>query len=283
MNDIRILMIESVGRCNSTCSYCPRGAGLLDDNSNQFISIETLQRALDLADPTLNRGIYLHHRGEPFLHPDLASVVRQVRTRGFNAYLSTNLISVTEQKVRTVLAAGLNELQMHFTAGLTRLDRDTLMARVHMVRKLNMQLRNNACKVEINYALKNQTQAEALEFLSGSPHFDETFAIYFYTPHDWPSLGKLNDRGIDFRQCNWWKERSCAILSNGDIVICCLDQWGHSKIANIWQINRIDLAHLIKRDICRGCVQHVEMDWLRRDAIEEPLWQKRRHQMDLWK
>ncbi len=277
---IRVLMIEATSQCNANCTYCPRGAGVLPTKPVEIISMETLERALHLAKFGDNTGLYLHHRGDPFLHPDLSEIISRVRAEKFFAYTSTNIIAVSEIRVREVLKAGINELQLHLTGGLTRKPLDVLLERVHMIRRLNWELRNNACKVEINYALVNESEADARKVLSASPWYDETFNIYFYKPHPWPRIGDGVDRGVDPSKCNWYKERSCAVLANGDVVICCLDQWGRSSTVNIWEIEKLAWPQLSKRDLCRSCTQHVEMDWLRRDAIEKPDWLIRRLSFD---
>ena len=279
---ITVLMIEAVGKCNSTCSYCPRGVGALGDDTNQIITMEILEKALDLASGGRNHAVYLHHRGEPFLHPKLDEVVRRVRARGFYAFLSTNLISATPKKVEAVLKAGINQIEMHYSAGLTRLPHALLLERVHQIRKLNWELRNFGCRIEMNFGLTDKDRESVIRELSADPHFDELLYVRWFQPHDWPSLTEIVDRGVDYRNCQWYKHRSCAILASGDIVICCLDQFSHSRTVNVMDIDRITWEHLADRRMCAGCTQHVEMDWLEEDAINMPAWLARKQRIDTW-
>ena len=209
---ITVLMIESVGKCNATCSYCPRGADLLAPDTDDFITLEILDKALDLAGSGRNHAVYLHHRGEPFLHPELPEIVRRVRQRGFYAFLSTNLISATPAKVERVLAAGINQIEMHYTAGLTRLPNDVLLKRIHDIRRLNWELRNFGCRLEMNFALTDKDRTAVMEELSREPYYDETFYVRWFEPHDWPSVQQVVDRGVDYRSCQWYRHRACAVL-----------------------------------------------------------------------
>ncbi|NEO28874.1 MAG: radical SAM protein [Symploca sp. SIO3C6] len=279
---ITVLMIEAVGKCNAICGYCPRGQGLLGPETNTYITMDLLDKALDLASSGSNHAIYLHHRGEPFLHPKLDEIIRRVREKGFYTFLSTNLISATPDKVKKVLTAGINQIEMHYSAGLTRLPHEVLLKRIHEIRKLNWELRNFGCRLEMNFSLFGETREIIMEELSRHTYYDETLYVRWFEPHDWPSLEKIIDRGVDYRDCHWYKHKACAILSNGDIVICCLDQFSHSCRTNIKDIDRIDWESLADRRMCQGCTQHVEMNWLEEDAIDMPLWLTRKQEIDTW-
>lgn len=284
---INVLMIESVGVCNSTCSYCPQGAGLLPKAKNEeiFICPTVLEKALKLAKNGNQKAIYLHHRGEPLLHPNIGYVVREVRKAGFFAYLSTNLISATDKKIDELLISGINQIEMHMTAGLTKLNDGEVLKRIHTFRKRNWELRNNGCKLEANYALgPDDTEESVRERLSKNSYYDENMYIRFYKPHDWPGLMKMQDLGVDPTKCEWYKTETCAILSNGDIVICCLDQKKYSKKVNIMDINEITFDHLSNRQICKGCIQQQwDMDWLKLEALNIPDYISRRQEIDTWK
>jgi LmbE family N-acetylglucosaminyl deacetylase len=276
-----IIMIEAVGRCNAACAYCPRGAGLISNDGSAPITEGTLGRALHLAKMGRARAIYLHHRGEPFLHPELEEVVRHVRGAGFGAYLSTNLIAATPTRIDRVLEAGLSQMEIHLSGGATVLPLEELMGRIHHARKSNWQLRNNSCRIEINYGLRGETREEVLSRLSCLPFYDETAEIRFYIPHDWPGLSGCVDRGINPEKCEWFKKRCCAVLSNGDLVICCLDQFRYSARMNVHSIDRIEDIYLSQRDICRGCLQYDwDMDWLEDDALGIPAWRRRGENRD---
>lgn len=285
-DNVNVIMIEAVGACNATCSYCPQGNGMIKiDKKDSLLSFDVLEKALLLAKMGKQRAIYLHHRGEPLIHPKIGKIINKVRDSGFNAYLSSNFISANERKIKEVLNNGLNQLEIHYTAGLTKRNHEDLLFKIHTARKLNWLLRNNGCKIEVNYALNNGEDESSVRKLmaSKSDYYDESMYIRFYRPHDWPSLNELKDKGIKPEDCEWFKTKSSAILCNGDLVICCLDQFGFSKKVNIMDIDKIQWDHLTNRKICEGCVQQSwDMDWLRDDAINEPEMISRRKKIDQW-
>lgn len=278
---INVIMIETVGICNATCKYCPQGAGMLArPNINEiYLAPRILEKALFLAKNGNQKAIYLHHRGEPLLHPEIAHIIRKVRKAGFLAYLSTNLIAATPDKIEEVLNAGVNEFEIHISASLTKISIDETLKRVHIVRKMNWTLRDNGCKIKTNYALQdNETEETVRTKLARSKYYDEDMPIKFYKPYDWPgimnkdgSLQITQDNTMKLEDCEWYKTKSCAILANGDLVICCLDQKGYSKKVNIMDIDMINFEHLSNREICKKCVLYKwDMEWLKRDALSIP-------------
>lgn len=271
---VNVLVIESVGYCNATCVYCPRGTGILKDRGRRsLIDERTLEKALSFAKLGKNAAIYLHLRGEPFLHPDLADVVKSVRKAGFLAYTATNMIVINEEKIKKVLLAGINELQLHLSAGLTKCKLDDLLYKVHQVRRLNWKLRNNGCRLELNYALQgSETKEQLFSVLSSSRYFDPSMDVSFFKPHDWPNMTKRKTGGLK-NGCAWRKENACAVLADGRVVICCLDQWGMSASTNINDVSELKIEHLSDVRICRGCTEFDRMEWLSDNAVSTPVVQ----------
>ncbi|MCB0410423.1 MAG: radical SAM protein [Flavobacteriales bacterium] len=273
-----IVIIETVGICNAHCKYCPQGAGLLSKPTGDiFISEKTLSKALELAKLGVNEVIYLHHRGEPFLHPNIGDIVRQVREAGFLACFSSNFACANSNKIKEVLLAGITQIEVHLSGGLTtKTPVDKIFKNILALFKLNKELRNNGCRIDINYALgENETNNSVIRKLSDSIYFDENMPIRFFEPHNWVSLFRMKDLSIDPKMCQWYKTNSCCVLSNGDIAICCLDQFGYSVINNIHQIEQIDQLMLTKRKICVGCSQYDWFDdWLPNEVLTTPNYLK---------
>lgn len=282
--NFNVIMIEVVGRCMATCNYCPQGSGVLPimDSKDSLITPEILDKALFLAKKGKQKIIFLHHRGEPFLHPDIDKIIVKIREAGFLACLSTNLIVATEEKLEKVLRAGLNQLEVHYSGGRTILSHNELLKKIHRLRKMNWSIRNNGCRIEINYALQDKESEELVrKEMSTCSYYDETMYIEFYKPHNWPGLMNKKDRGINPFDCEWYKTLSCSILCNGDIVICCLDQWAYSKKGNIMDIDEIGMELISERVICKGCLQHDWFNnWINEEILKIPNYLARRLNID---
>lgn len=266
-------MIETVAKCNAHCKYCPQGAGFVpSENNHFFITDEILDKALLLAKKGKQKIIYLHHRGEPLLHPTLDSVISKVRNAGFLACFSTNLIAGNELVFEKIFKAGINQLEIHYSGGLTVLSHDNLLQKIQCILQLNKSVRNNGCRIDINFALQeDETEDSIMKYITQSIYYNKEIKIRFYKPHNWISLAYKNDLGINPFDCQWYLTKSCAVLSNGDIVICCLDQFSYSKVANVMDLDEISMEHLSNRDICKGCVQFDWFnEWLRDEILKVP-------------
>lgn len=219
-----IIMVESVGICTGKCNYCPQGRGLLSKPKKNkiFITPTTLKRALEVARNGKQKAIYIHHRGEPLLHPHIGDVIHNIRLAGYFVYMSTNLTVATEEKMREILNAGINQIELHISGGLTKINMNEILKKIHLLRKLNWKIRNNGCYIESNYALKEgESQEDVIKTMEKSPYFEDNMYIRFYHPHDWPALVKLKNKGINPKMCKWYKTKCAAILCDGDVVICC--------------------------------------------------------------
>jgi MoaA/NifB/PqqE/SkfB family radical SAM enzyme len=98
--------IIPVRRCNLSCAYCNEY-----DNSSKPVPTETmLGRINRLGD--LGTTIITISGGEPLLHPELDTLIRQIRRRGIIAGMITNGYLLTADRIRGLNRAGLEHLQI---------------------------------------------------------------------------------------------------------------------------------------------------------------------------
>jgi MoaA/NifB/PqqE/SkfB family radical SAM enzyme len=98
--------IIPVRRCNLSCAYCNEY-----DNQSKPVPTETmLERINRLGD--LGTTIITISGGEPLLHPELDTLIRQIRRRGIIAGMITNGYLLTADRIRGLNRAGLEHLQI---------------------------------------------------------------------------------------------------------------------------------------------------------------------------
>src|SRR3974390_2253849 len=98
--------IIPVRRCNLSCAYCNEY-----DNHSKPVPTETmLGRINRLGD--LGTTIITISGGEPLLHPELDTLIRQIRRRGIIAGMITNGYLLTADRIRGLNRAGLEQLQI---------------------------------------------------------------------------------------------------------------------------------------------------------------------------
>lgn len=266
--------IEVTGRCNARCSYCPRGTGHAAPAGD--IAIDTFNRSLQLAKQGRSKAILLHGSGEPFLHPQLALLVRKTREAGYLAFLSTNLLACTQRNIREVLAAGINQIEVHFDAAAQQMSVQNIYEIIYYICRCNQRLRSNACRIEVNYAVsthKERLLAEkALRLLPSS------VTSRIYTPYDWHAfLATSSTTNYLWTDCWWYAHRGYVVHSNGDVVICCLDHYKFSKVHNVHEIDVVSDSSCANRSMCAQCpAMNWGRDWIQNDILSVSTDQRHR-------
>jgi MoaA/NifB/PqqE/SkfB family radical SAM enzyme len=95
-----------VRRCNLACKYCNEY-----DHTSAPVPIETMLRRVNrLAD--LGTSVITISGGEPLLHPELDTIIRQIRHRGMIAGLITNGYLLNAGRIQRLNSAGLDHMQI---------------------------------------------------------------------------------------------------------------------------------------------------------------------------
>lgn len=101
-----LAQIVPIRRCNLSCTYCNEF-----DKVSQPVPLPTMLRRIDkLAE--LGASIITFSGGEPTLHPELDTLIRQVRSNKAICTLITNGYFLTPDRIRRLNRAGLDYLQI---------------------------------------------------------------------------------------------------------------------------------------------------------------------------
>lgn len=103
------LSVEPTSLCNLRCPECPSGTGELT-RPNGFITLELFQSVIDQIEKDVPILI-LYFQGEPFLHPDIYTMINYARKKKMYVITSTNGHYFSEEKqARKLIESGLNSL-----------------------------------------------------------------------------------------------------------------------------------------------------------------------------
>ena len=101
------------------------------------------------------------------------------------------------------------------------------------------------------FELEHACEPEPERFRADFDRFDVVIPYYCPVPSaerdpGWPEQtraalaayvrrggGLVIIHGVDGRACRWFRHAGCAVTWRGDVVICCLDQFGHSRRVNV--------------------------------------------------
>ncbi len=95
MRKFRRIYIEITNVCNLKCNFCP-----VTNRKPEFMTTELFKRILyEIREYT--EYIYLHVKGEPFLHPEIDKILDISFEKGFKVNITTNgtLINNVRDKI----------------------------------------------------------------------------------------------------------------------------------------------------------------------------------------
>ena len=101
-----LVHIIPMRRCNLSCAYCNE----YDDVSKPVETEIMFQRIGQLA--ALGTSIITISGGEPLMHPELESIIAEIRRRGMLAGLITNGYLLSRKRIQSLNEAGLEHLQI---------------------------------------------------------------------------------------------------------------------------------------------------------------------------
>lgn len=104
------LYIEVTNVCNLDCIMCPTGLHVLG-RTKGHMKPELFRQVIDEMAPHV-KTTTLHIWGEPLLHPKLPELIRYAASKGIKVSTSTNATLLTEEKARTIIEAGLDEIYL---------------------------------------------------------------------------------------------------------------------------------------------------------------------------
>lgn len=240
------IYIEITNVCNLKCPFCPP-----HNREQRFMNFEEFKTILEKI-KVYSEYIYLHVKGEPLLHPDFDKIVKYAYKKGFKINLTTNGTLLEKHLSITKFLRQIN-ISLHATNS-----------------KEIIKTASNITDTIINFRIWNiDTNKEAVSLLENefNTNIDDTSKITLglnkylsqESLFEWPDISKeeIYEKGY----CHALKDQ-IAILVDGTVVPCCLDNNGDINLGNIFKQNLEDILSSSKT------IQIIE-GFKKRIAIEE--------------
>jgi len=104
-----IAVIDVTNTCNLRCPYCPTGARRNSGRERRFIDLSEIELLLkEAGDYIISANLY--NWGEPFLHPEIGSIVKSFHDRNIFTVISSNFSFRNNKALESVCDAGLDQL-----------------------------------------------------------------------------------------------------------------------------------------------------------------------------
>lgn len=236
MNKLYTFYVEITKNCNLSCPFCPSSNVCVNYN----MSFENFITVIDKIKPYI-KLLYLHVLGEPTLHPEFTRIIKYCKNEKIDIALTTNGTLLTEFKdllleddMFTKINISLQSLiQFNIKEQEEYLNKLISFLKEHSKKEskvpINLRLWND--KTDSNTIVLNDLILNKLEKYINCQNnvrlsTDDEFI--------WPSTS--HSMNNTYSGCLGGKKQ-LAILNNGDIVLCCLDYEGKTKLGNIFKDN----------------------------------------------
>ena len=231
------IYLEVTNICNLNCHFC-----IKNNRDNYFITIEDYKEILNKI-KKYTKYLYLHVSGEPLMHPLINELIN-IGSKQFNINITTNgclinkikdnhnirQINISMHSFSNVNNLSLEEYLNNICDVIDNLHNDTFIS-------LRFWVNNKYTKDMINY-LNNRYNTHII--LKNGFEIIKNVFIGINKEFIWPSLD--NEYYNEIGTCYALKDH-IGILSNGDVVPCCLDANGVIKLGNIYKDNLDDIIN----------------------------------------
>ena len=232
--------IEITNSCNLNCKFC-----IHSKSKKRFMNLEEFKIILNKLNGK-TKYLYLHVLGEPLLHPKINEFIKLAKENGYNINITTNgyLISNLKEEVRQI------NISLH---SYNKDNNKKIEEYMNDIFSVVDKFKNTY--ISYRFWANNKESSKMLELIN--KHYNtninkiennklkERVFISTFKEFIWPDLENsyYNEEGI----CYALKDH-IGILSNGDIVPCCLDTKADIKLGNIYEneINEVLSSEKVK-------------------------------------
>jgi radical SAM protein with 4Fe4S-binding SPASM domain len=244
------IYIEITNVCNLNCGFCPKTT-----RKPEFIEIALFKKILnELKNHT--RYLYFHVMGEPLLHPDIGFFLDLCHEYGYKVNITTNgmLIKKAEKNILLKPALRLMNFSLHsFNANTLNGEIDNYLDDImDFISKAGSNPEFKAClrlwnKDKNQYILKKIEEVfnislnnDQIPYNEKSIKLADNIFLNQASLFDWPdiNIADLDNKGF----CLGLRDQA-AILVDGTVVPCCLDNEGTINLGNI---NDLNFSEIIK-------------------------------------
>ena len=228
------IYLEITNNCNLNCSFC-----IKNNRQKKFMDINEFQIILNkIKDKT--KFLYFHVSGEPLLHPKINEFINLAKEKDFNINITTNgylIKRIIDNKNIRQINISLHSYDEKYNKSLDDYLKDIFEVIENLSNNTYFSLRfwaNNENNSEIIKRLEKYFNKK-IELRTGFEIIKNVF-ISMNKEFIWPDLN--NNYYNEIGTCYALKDH-IGILSNGDIIPCCLDANGIIKLGNIFN-DKID-------------------------------------------
>ncbi|MBR2432352.1 MAG: SPASM domain-containing protein [Clostridia bacterium] len=229
--------IEITNVCNKCCSFCHK-----TKRAPRLMNMEEFSLICDKLSG-VTQYLYLHVMGEPLTHPLICDFISHAKDKGFKVAITTNG-SLLERLGERIVEAGVYKvnLSLHsFEGGSAEDHRKYIESCLNFAKNASkrgvltvLRLWNGGVEDTLNsetLALMHEKFPDEWKFSSRGARIWDKLHLEYGERFEWPDSNAEN-MGDDLF-CYGLSDHF-GILSNGQVIPCCLDSDGAINLGNIY-------------------------------------------------
>lgn len=267
--------IEITNKCNLNCSFCSKTS-----RADRFMKVEEFEKVVKEVSSYTNL-IALHVKGEPLLHPNLKEILDIAEKYNLKVNITTNA-TLLSKKIEVILNSNsIRQINISLhSAEQNNVDEEKYLEnvfesvdKIHQNTNIIISYRLwNLEKIENNDINKNVLiklgekydiqnifeKAKKNDFIE----LDKNIFLNQDIEFEWPDIN--GDIIAKTGKC-YGLRNQIAILSNGDVVPCCLDANSNIFLGNIFNTS---LKDIIESDRAKAIILGFERQELVEDLCQ---------------
>ena len=246
MKKYKKIYIEITNNCNLNCHFCP-----ITKREKRFMSIteyeEILKKISNYTD-----YVYLHVKGEPLLHPNIIEIIKLTEKYNIKVNLTTNGTLFPKFAKELGTCNNLNKVNFSLHSdnnipnycekifdNIKYLSKDTtVIYRLWTLKnnKLDEKSEEIVNKIKKYYNLS----PEVVEEIKNKQNIKIKSTIYVDKDNEfeWPTVTEYKSNGYCYAL-----KTHIAILVDGTVVPCCLDENANIPLGNIFKESLEDIIN----------------------------------------
>ncbi len=255
------IYIEITNYCNMNCKFCPKTNRRL-----QYMEIENFKNIITKIKDYTNT-IYLHVKGEPLLHVNLKEILEIAKQSNLDVVITTNGTMLKEKQEILENAKSIRQINISvhsFEQNIKKQNNylyDVLNTVKNITDKNDIYISYRFWNMHNDDITKNEEHIqqicksyniESYEELKTNNYLKlkEKHYINIDNVFEWPNLN--NKECSEYGYCYGLIDQ-LAILVDGTVVPCCLDQDGIISLGNILEESLKDILNKEKtKEIIKG-------------------------------
>ncbi|MCP4151640.1 MAG: radical SAM protein, partial [bacterium] len=232
--------IELASKCNLKCKMCSHPT---NQRAPHFMSVEHFKGIIDKLLPTPIRRLLLN-MGEPLMNKAIFEMVAYAKQHSFFVYISSNGQLMDEECINNILQSGVDAFKFSIEGCSREVYKkiriggsfDHLFRNVARLKELRDRSQSNLYIWISTILMKdNENIVDFIKFWG--PYCDD-IEVCSISDH----IGLVEEVREFSMSGKWQQRKSCpqinpykniSVLSNGDVVICCVDFHTLCKLGNI--------------------------------------------------